>query len=131
MANCSKTRINVGHQHDRWMDGSVESSNSCWSLSNISAIVHIVRKLGYAQLMMLVDKLLTHTQKRKYTFYTHVLKVNINFQCKKKAFKKIMKLINIIRLKTKKGGFSQVKYNKWFNTYFSDSAKSLRWNNIR
>ena len=40
--------------------------------------------------MMMCDKL--HTQKktaqkqREYTFYAHVLKVNINFQRKKKLF---------------------------------------------
>jgi hypothetical protein len=30
-----------------------------------------------------------HKKQRKYTFYTHVLKVNINFQRKKKKLKKI------------------------------------------
>jgi hypothetical protein len=31
-----------------------------------------------------------HTKQRKYTFYAHVLKVNINFQCKKiNTFKKL------------------------------------------
>ena len=31
LSNYKKTRINIGHQHDRWMElhGSIYSSNSC------------------------------------------------------------------------------------------------------
>ena len=51
-------------------------------------MAHVVRKLGHAKLMMMCDKL--HTQKktaqkqREYTFYAHVLKVNLTFNAKKK-----------------------------------------------
>jgi len=37
-------------------------------------------------------------ESRQTTFYTHVMKVYINFQCKKKTFKKIIKLNDIIPL---------------------------------
>ena len=81
------------------IEGSVESVN-------ISAIVHVVQKLGHAQLMMLGDKL--HTKNNENTrflvkshqakFYSYVLKVYINFQCKKKKLKKITKLTGTIPL---------------------------------
>jgi hypothetical protein len=41
------------------IEGSVENSNSCGSV-NISAIAHALQKLGYAQWMMLGDKLHFH-----------------------------------------------------------------------
>jgi len=73
------------------IEGSVENSNSCGSV-NISAIAHALRKLGYAQLMMLGDTLHKKNptkihfflvESRQTTFYTHVLKVNINFNAEK------------------------------------------------
>ena len=39
--------FSIGHQHEHGIEGSTESSNSCWSV-NISALVHIVRKLGHS-----------------------------------------------------------------------------------
>ena len=76
------------------IEGSVESSNSCWSV-NISAIAHVVWKLGHAKLMMLGDKLHTKNnentrflfESRQTTFYIHNLKVYINFQRKKNFLK--------------------------------------------
>jgi hypothetical protein len=64
------------------IEGSVYSSNSCWSV-NISAIVHVVWKLWHAKFMMLGDKLHTKNnentcflvESRQTMFYTHVLKV--------------------------------------------------------
>ena len=50
--------------------------------------------------MMLGDELHTaHKKKQKYTFYTHVLKVNINFQHKiKVTLEKLTKLNDIINI---------------------------------
>ena len=49
LANYNKTRINIGHQ--TWpldgIEGNIESSNSYWSVK-ISAIAHVIRKLGHA-----------------------------------------------------------------------------------
>ena len=42
LANYNKTRMNIGHQHDRWM--ALEETLNV----DISAIAHVVRKLGYA-----------------------------------------------------------------------------------
>ena len=42
LANFNKTRMNIGHQHDRWM--ALEETLNV----DISAIAHVVRKLGYA-----------------------------------------------------------------------------------
>jgi hypothetical protein len=52
------------------IEGSVESSNSCWSV-NISAIAYVVWKLGHAQLMMLGDKLHTKNYENT-TFFCEV-----------------------------------------------------------
>ena len=81
------------------IEGSVESSNTCWNV-NISVIAFACSSEIGASYMMPRDKLHTQTTKytiflfesRQTTLYTHVLHVYINFQHKKKTFKKLPNL---------------------------------------
>ena len=91
-ANYNKTRINIGHQHDRWVELKdalrVQCHCACSSEIGTSLIDDAGRQAA-------------HKKQRKYMLYTYVLKVNINFQLKKN-FKTISKLNNILPLKVLK-----------------------------
>ena len=49
LANYNKTRINIGHLHDHWMElkEALRVQNHAEGV-NISAITHVARKLGHA-----------------------------------------------------------------------------------
>ena len=89
LVNYNKTRINIGHQHDRWMELFRVQTHAEFSV-NINAITHVVRKC----IINYDERQAAHTQtktKRKYesrqtTFNTHVLKVY--FQTQKKNFQR-------------------------------------------
>jgi len=82
LANYNKTRINIGHQPDRWME-----LKGLWEFKLMLKCKHQCHcacssKIGTC-IINDAERQAAHTKiKRKYTFYTHVLKVNINFQRK-------------------------------------------------
>ena len=55
LVNYNKTKINIGHQHDRWMElkealrvRTHSHTKVPEKMLNINAIVHVVRTLGHA-----------------------------------------------------------------------------------
>ena len=87
LANYNKTRINIVHQHDRWMvlnetlrvhQCHCTYSSEIWTCINIDA----GRQVAHTKYMFFIEF-------RKTTFFTHVSKVYINFQWKKNSRRKL------------------------------------------
>ena len=87
LANYNKTRINIGHIMTvgwNWMKR--------WEYKRMLKCKHqhhwtCSSGIGTCIINDAGDKLCIQIKQRKYTFYTHVLKVNINFQRKNKLQK--------------------------------------------
>ena len=99
LTNYNKTRINIGRQHDRWMEWGFKFMQSCWSGKH-QCHCACSSEIGTCIINDAGWQAAQKKPQRNYTFETDVLRVNINFQGRINTFKNITKLNDIIPLTT-------------------------------